>query len=157
MSPNTHTESIKTLQLPNDQLIPELLKMIRDGHTVTLPLRGNSMRPFLEDGRDKALLKGPGFVDIGDPVLAEVAPGRYVLHRIVGNTGPHYEIIVLRGDGKGCRLLPQGQQQARQHQWTEVAHLLLVVDAAAAPAALPAFHPLPTHTSKIQEKDTIKL
>lgn len=99
MSPNTHTESIKTLQLPNDQLIPELLKMIRDGHTVTLPLRGNSMRPFLEDGRDKALLKGSGFVDIGDPVLAEVAPGRYVLHRIVGNTGPHYEIIVLRGDG----------------------------------------------------------
>ena len=104
MSPSTLTESIKTLQLPNDQLIPEILKMLHEGHTVTLPLRGNSMRPFLEDGRDKALLKRLGCVNVGDPVLAEVAPGHYVLHRIVKLSK---ERVILRGDGnlrtESCR------------------------------------------------------
>ena len=40
----------------NAQLLPEVVKMLNEGHTVTLPLKGYSMRPFLENGRDKALL-----------------------------------------------------------------------------------------------------
>ena len=38
----------------NAQLLPEVVKMLNEGHTVTLPLKGYSMRPFLENGRDKA-------------------------------------------------------------------------------------------------------
>lgn len=82
--------------MANAILLPEVIRLLEEGHTVTLPLRGYSMRPFLEDGRDKALLKQPEAVNIDDVVLAEIAPGHYVLHRIV-------EIIedqvTLRGDG----------------------------------------------------------
>ncbi len=87
---------IKTLQMANDQLLPEVIKILHEGHTVTLPLRGYSMRPFLEDGRDKALLKFVGQLFDGDVVLAEISPGHYVLHRIVGMDG---DKVTLRGDG----------------------------------------------------------
>ena len=43
-------------QIPNKILMPEIVKMLNEGHTVTLRLKGYSMRPFLEDERDKALL-----------------------------------------------------------------------------------------------------
>lgn len=81
---------------PNAQLLPEVVKMLNEGHTVTLPLKGYSMRPFLENGRDKALLIKVQHLRKGDPVLAEVRPGHYVLHRIVAI---HSNRVVLCGDG----------------------------------------------------------
>ena len=89
MPQSTHTNSIKTVQMANAILLPEVVRLLNDGHTVTLPLRGYSMRPFLEDGRDKA----------------EIFPKHYVLHRIVAIDGDH---VTLRGDGnlatESCRL-----------------------------------------------------
>ena len=70
--------------------------MLNEGHTVTLPLKGYSMRPFLENGRDKALLIKVQQLKKGDPVLAEVRPEHYVLHRIVAI---HSNRVVLCGDG----------------------------------------------------------
>ena len=78
------------------QLLPEVVKMLNEGHTVTLPLKGYSMRPFLENGRDKALLIKVQHLKKGDPVLAEVRLGHYVLHRIVAI---HSNRVVLCGDG----------------------------------------------------------
>ncbi|MDY6206146.1 MAG: S24/S26 family peptidase [Prevotella sp.] len=83
-------------QFPNAVLLPEVVKMLQEGRTVTLLLKGYSMRPFLEDGRDKALLARPVNPNIGDPVLAEITPGRFVLHRIIGMTD---EKVTLLGDG----------------------------------------------------------
>ena len=80
----------------NSVLIPEVIKMLEEGHSVTLPLRGFSMRPFLEDERDMALLTKPGKVKVGDPVLAEIRPRAYVLHRIVAIQNDN---VTLRGDG----------------------------------------------------------
>jgi hypothetical protein len=80
----------------NAQLLPEVVKMLNEGHTVTLPLKGYSMRPFLENGRDKALLIKVQHLKKGDPVLAEVRRGHYVLHRIVAI---HSNRVVLCGDG----------------------------------------------------------
>lgn len=87
---------IKEVQFANAVLLPEIVKMIEEGHTVTLRLRGFSMRPFLEDNRDKALLTKPLNVKTGDPVLAEIAPEHFVLHRIVAIDG---QKVTLRGDG----------------------------------------------------------
>lgn len=84
------------MHLANEVFIPEIVKMLEEGHTVTLRLRGYSMRPFLEDNRDKALLALATDPKVGDAVLAEVAPRRYVLHRIIGIEGQH---VTLRGDG----------------------------------------------------------
>ena len=96
---------IKTIQMANAVLLPEVVRLLEEGHTVTLPLRGYSMRPFLENGRDKALLRKPESINVGDAVLAEIAPKHFVLHRIVSIKGDH---VTLRGDGnlgvEHCRL-----------------------------------------------------
>lgn len=87
---------IRNVQFSNEVLIPEVVRILNEGHTVTLKLRGISMRPFLEDNRDKALLTKIQRPKVGDVVLAEISQKRYVLHRIVKIKGEH---ITLRGDG----------------------------------------------------------
>ena len=87
---------IVEMQFANAQLLPEIVKLLDEGHTVTLQLRGVSMRPFLEDKRDKALLIKAKDVKVGDPVLAETSPSHYVLHRVIQIDGNH---VALRGDG----------------------------------------------------------
>lgn len=83
-------------RMANAELLPEVVRIVNEGHTVTLPLKGYSMRPFLEDGRDKAILKAVTELRKGDAVLAEIGPGRYVLHRIVNIDG---NSVTLLGDG----------------------------------------------------------
>ena len=98
-----------TKTIPNAELLPFVIEQLEScvGKTVTLPLRGRSMRPFLEDGRDKALLVAAKDVDIseGDAVLAEITEKHYVLHRIIRIDG---DKVTLRGDGnlgnEYCRL-----------------------------------------------------
>lgn len=87
---------ITEIKLSNKQLLPEVINLLNKGHTVTIRLKGYSMRPFLENDRDKALLKKPDKISIGDPVLAEISKDKYVLHRvkhIIGNK------VILLGDG----------------------------------------------------------
>ncbi len=93
---NNNKPVAREIQLPNAALIPEIVKFMEEGHTVTLRLKGNSMRPFLEDNRDKALMKKAAHPQVGDPVLAEVGPKHYVLHRIIAIDGNQ---VTLRGDG----------------------------------------------------------
>ena len=87
---------IKEIQFENAKFLPEVVKMLNEGHTVTLRLKGYSMRPFLEDGRDKALLTRVENPKVGDPVLAEIYPGHFVLHRIIAMEDDR---VTLRGDG----------------------------------------------------------
>lgn len=78
-------------------LLDEAVRRVNQGAEVTIPLGGYSMRPFLEDKRDKAVLMPiKEQLKVGDPILAEPAPGFYVLHRIVKMDGEH---LTLRGDG----------------------------------------------------------
>ena len=84
------------IQFANAEFLPEVVKMLNEGHTVTLRLRGYSMRPFLENDRDKALLVKPTTIKVGDPVLAEITPRHFVLHRIDRIEGDN---VTLRGDG----------------------------------------------------------
>lgn len=84
------------LRISNAVLFPHIISLLEEGHTVSLKLRGFSMRPFLEDKRDTAVMKKAAEVVCGEPVLAEIAPGRYVLHRIVGIDGDN---VTLLGDG----------------------------------------------------------
>ena len=86
----------QTITFNNADFLPEVLRLIGEGHTVTLPLKGFSMRPFLEDGRDKALLTKVSKPNVGDPVLAIINKRYYVLHRIVGIEG---DKVTLMGDG----------------------------------------------------------
>lgn len=89
---------MKTLYVDNAIFLPVVVEELQQtpGKTVSLPLRGRSMRPFLQDGRDKALLTLATDFTVGDAVLAEVGPGHYVLHRVVAISGNK---VTLRGDG----------------------------------------------------------
>ncbi len=93
------------ITIANAVLFPEIIKFLNEGRTITLPLKGFSMRPFLEDGRDKALLTKVNQPKVGEPVLAEISPGHYVLHRLVRIDGDR---VTLLGDGnlapEHCRL-----------------------------------------------------
>lgn len=85
------------MNIPNEILIPEVARLVNEGKSVTLPLRGQSMRPYLEDQRDKGLLvKIEKPLKKGDVILAETAPRRYALHRIVKIEG---DDITMCGDG----------------------------------------------------------
>lgn len=82
--------------MPTAELMKPVVDYIKQGHKVVLPLRGRSMRPFLEHERDRALLCPPGLVSIGDIVLAEVRPDFFVLHRVVKID---IDQLTLLGDG----------------------------------------------------------
>lgn len=69
--------------------------------SVTFVVRGFSMRPFLEDGRDKVILAPPREPEIGDVVLAEVREQIYALHRVIKIENGTY---TMRGDGNPLRM-----------------------------------------------------
>lgn len=87
--------------LPNDILLAEVSRLVEEGEKVTLMTKGNSMLPFIHGGKDSVILEKPEELSEGMIVLAEVAEGVYVLHRIVSVSG---DTVVLMGDGnlKGC-------------------------------------------------------
>lgn len=85
-----------TIEIPNDILLQEVRNLLKEGHTTTLRVRGNSMRPFLEDKRDSIVLTAVTHINVGDAVLAETRPGHYVFHRIIAIDGDN---VTLMGDG----------------------------------------------------------
>ena len=84
--------------IPNEVLLPEVARLISEGHTVTLTVRGNSMNPFLVDRRDRIIL-GPFTDDDLQPgvaVLARDTNGHIIFHRIIHRNGQE---LTLLGDG----------------------------------------------------------
>lgn len=88
--------AVEVVEMSNAEFIPVVLDFVEKGKTATLPLRGFSMRPFLEDRRDKALLVKPDGISVGDAVLAEISERHYVLHRVWKIDGDN---VTLMGDG----------------------------------------------------------
>lgn len=84
------------LLLHNEAFLPQVVNLINEGHEVTLLARGNSMRPFIEDGRDKLVFGKVDKLSVGDVILAEPTKGVFVCHRIekIDNG-----VITMRGDG----------------------------------------------------------
>ena len=90
-------ENINAVSL--DDAMPIMLDILKNGNTVSLVVKGNSMYPFLISGRDKALLAPvTSPLKKGDIVLYKNRNGKYALHRIskIDKDG-NLEII---GDGQ---------------------------------------------------------
>ena len=102
---NTSKPATKRIHMENSILFPIVIGELEKGHTAKINLKGFSMRPFLETERDCALLTSPKSPKVGDPVLAEIELGHYVLHRIIAIDG---DAVTLLGDGnlgtEHCRL-----------------------------------------------------
>jgi hypothetical protein len=83
-------------ELPNDVWLGEVSQMLAEGKPYAIYVKGYSMRPFIEHTRDRVFLEKRDTYSVGDAVLAQIAPGHYVLHRIIGKQGDN---LTLQGDG----------------------------------------------------------
>ena len=83
-------------ELPNDAWLGEVSKMLSEGKSYAIYVKGYSMRPFIEHTRDRVFLEKRDTYEVGDAVLAQIAPGHYVLHRIIEKQG---DSLTLQGDG----------------------------------------------------------
>lgn len=85
--------------MTDEQIIQEAVRLVQDGVSVTFPVKGRSMLPFIFGGRESVILQKPGSLQRGQVVLAQVSPDRYVVHRII-KAEP--DRITLMGDGNIC-------------------------------------------------------
>lgn len=93
------------LIIGNDILFANVVALLLRGHSVTIPVKGVSMLPFIRGDRDNVVLEPVEActpegsarirVNVGDIVLFRYA-GRYILHRILEFDG---ERAVIQGDG----------------------------------------------------------
>ena len=88
---------MEKIQLQNDVFLPQVVELINEGHTVTIMARGNSMMPFIKDGRDSLFFSNLNLdIRVGEAVLAEIHKGVFGCHRIVEIKDGK---VTLRGDG----------------------------------------------------------
>ncbi len=104
-SSKTSSKTVQHVQVRNDVFLPLAISYLETKNSVTIPLKGYSMRPFLESDRDTAVLIKPHAPVLNEPVLVEAdffnrqtnkLEKRWILHRIVGING---EDLTLLGDG----------------------------------------------------------
>lgn len=86
---------MEKVEIPNEVLIPEIGKLLGEGREVELRPKGNSMLPFIRQGKDSVVLKKKASIAEGDIVLADLG-SRFVLHRVIKEEG---ECLTLMGDG----------------------------------------------------------
>ena len=77
-------------------IIEEAIRLVDEGVSVTLPVNGQSMLPFIIGGKESVILQKPVEPKVGDVVLAWVEGCRFVVHRIISISGNN---VTLMGDG----------------------------------------------------------
>ena len=82
--------------MTDEIIIHEAIRLVDEGVSVTFPVKGYSMLPFIIGGRESVILQKPHVVRLGDVVLAWVDDCRYVVHRVISIEG---ERVILMGDG----------------------------------------------------------
>lgn len=83
-------------KVTDEQIISDAVRLVNEGLAVTMLVKGHSMLPFILGGLESVVLTKPGTVKPYDVVLARLAGGRYVLHRVMEVTP---ERVELMGDG----------------------------------------------------------
>lgn len=80
----------------DNDIIMKAIRLVKEGVSVTLPVNGNSMLPYIIGGKESVILQEHTYPKVGDVVLAWVEDRRYVVHRIIGIEG---DCVTLMGDG----------------------------------------------------------
>lgn len=88
-------------KVSDEVIMSEAIRLVSEGVSVTFPVKGRSMLPFIVGGRDSVILEKPTEIRKGDVVLAYVESDnredrRYVVHRIISLDGDR---VTLMGDG----------------------------------------------------------
>lgn len=84
------------MYMTDDAIIKEAVRQVGDGVSVTFPVNGYSMLPFIIGGKDSVILERPESLQVNDVVLAWADGCHYVVHRIISIDGDH---VTLMGDG----------------------------------------------------------
>lgn len=84
------------MEISDEIIIQEAIRLVNEGVSVTFPVKGSSMLPFIIGGRESVILQKPKDIKVGQVVLAWVDDTRYVVHRIIRLEGGH---VILMGDG----------------------------------------------------------
>ena len=87
---------IQKKTVPNNEIIPEIARLLKEGSEVSFSFKGSSMLPFIRGERDTVVLSKAEELRKGDIVLALIEGKRYVLHRIIEINGSR---VILMGDG----------------------------------------------------------
>ena len=91
-------EMSKTLIIDKAVMMEEIRQLGAEGMSATITVKGNSMNPFIVDGRDRITL-GP-FADEelrrGCVALVRDVRGEYLVHRVIAREG---DMVTLLGDG----------------------------------------------------------
>lgn len=93
------------LIVENDEFFGKVVSLLAEGHSVTVPVKGVSMLPFIRGDKDSVVLEGVESctpygksrigVNVGDIVLFRYK-GRYIMHRILRIENNQ---AVIQGDG----------------------------------------------------------
>lgn len=86
----------KLKDMNNNIIINEALKLLDEGFSVTLPVAGHSMLPFIIGDKESVILAKPQTLSPGIIALAWVEQRRFVLHRI---EKIECDNVTLMGDG----------------------------------------------------------
>lgn len=87
-----------TQTVSTKDLFPAIEAILNEGLQADFTVSGNSMRPWLEHGRDRVRLVSPKgrALRCGDIILFRPLPGKYILHRITKVLPDGY---ITTGDG----------------------------------------------------------
>lgn len=91
-------EKSKKITIDKDTMYQEISRLIAEGKTVSITVKGYSMNPFLMHLRDQITL-GPwtdGDIRRGTVALVRDVRGNVLIHRIIRRDG---NINILEGDG----------------------------------------------------------
>lgn len=82
-------------QLSEQLYFSDIEELVSSGHSVKIPIQGNSMYPFLIEGRDHVSIKKDGTISKGDIILVKTPEHQYILHRVYNISHDKY---ILMGD-----------------------------------------------------------
>jgi signal peptidase I len=85
------------LELSNELFFAEVEQLISQGESITFTIKGNSMRPWLQNSKHKVLVKplADSILQCGDIALFRYK-GKHILHRVVKIEN---DKITFSGDG----------------------------------------------------------
>lgn len=85
------------LELSNELFFAEVEQLISQGENVTITIKGNSMRPWLQNSKHKVIVKplADSILQCGDIALFRYK-GKHILHRVVKIEN---DKIIFSGDG----------------------------------------------------------
>ncbi len=84
------------LVINNEEFFGKVIALLGEGKSVTIPVKGFSMLPFIRGERDLVELARPDRDYAVDDIVLFRYCGRYVMHRIISVEG---EKVTIMGDG----------------------------------------------------------